>query len=87
MLSLPNVTVLHILPLVKRCKETTQGSVPERGKNKQRELEGGRKTLGRKWRIILDVRSNTDPTRAGAEVRRAAKQEELEGAAPLKEVM
>lgn len=84
MLSLPNVIVLYILPLVKQGKETMQGSVSKRGKNEQHELEGERKTPERKWRIILHVRSNTDPTRAGAEVRRAVKQEELEEAAPIK---
>lgn len=66
MLSLPNVVVLYILPLVKQRKQTMQDSVPKRGKNEQHELEGERKSLERKWRIILHVRSNTDPTRAGA---------------------
>lgn len=53
----------------------------------QRELEGGRRTLERKWRIILHARSNADPTRAGAETIGAVKQGELEEATPLKEVM
>lgn len=46
--------------------------------------KGRRKTAVIKWRLILHVRSNTDPRGAGAEVRRAVKQKELEAAPPLK---
>lgn len=72
MLSLPNVTVLYILPLVKPCE------------GKMSTLEGGRKTQERKWGITLYTTSNTDPARAGAEGRRAVKQGELAEAAPVK---
>lgn len=42
-----------------------------RGKKEQRELDRGTKTLEKKGRITLHVRSNADPRRAGADEKRA----------------
>jgi len=76
--------VLYILPLAKRRKEATHGSAPQQGKNKQRELEGGRGMLERKRRATPQARSNADPPTAGAEARRAVKKERLEEVEVLK---